>query len=93
VALSLAKQNIASNILKCVMGCVLVTSLTSYRQRMYLRWPGHLFGAVTGLGTGVILGIALSTQDTFKQFEKLGDNYDFSRKVISDLEKNRMDKQ
>jgi hypothetical protein len=60
---------------------------------MYLRWPGQLFGAVTGLGTGVILGIALSTQDTFKQFEKLGDNYDFSRKVISDLEKNRMDKQ
>jgi hypothetical protein len=75
------------------MGCVLVTSVTSYRQRMYLRWPGHVFGAVTGLGTGVILGIALSTQDTFQQFEKLGDNYDFSRKVISDLEKNRMDKQ
>jgi hypothetical protein len=59
---------------------------------MYLRWPGHLFGAITGLGTGIILGIAISTEDTFHQFEKLGENYDFSRKVIYDLEKNRMDK-
>jgi len=60
-ALSLAKQNITMNILKCVTGCMIVTSLTSYKQRMYMRWPGHLFGALTGLGTGIILGIAIST--------------------------------
>jgi hypothetical protein len=60
---------------------------------MYLKWPGHAFGAITGIGTGIILGIAISTQETFQKFEKLGDNYDFSRKVIHDLEKNRMDKQ
>jgi len=34
---------------------------------MYLRWPGHFFGAITGIGTGIILGIALSTESTFKE--------------------------
>jgi hypothetical protein len=51
-----------------------------------------LFGAITGIGTGVILGIAISTEETFQKFEKLGENYEFSRRVIYDLEKNRMDK-
>ena len=51
-----------------------------------------MFGAITGLGTGIILGIAISTEDTFHQFEKLGENYDFSRKVIYDLEKKKKKK-
>lgn len=66
--MNLAKQNIVSNVLKCVFGCLLVTSITSYRQRMYLKWPGHAFGAITEIGTGIILGIAISTQETFRKF-------------------------
>jgi hypothetical protein len=35
---------------------------------MYLKWPGHAFGAITEIGTGIILGIAISTQETFRKF-------------------------